>query len=49
MLKGEDDFVEENEEVSQFETETSLIKEPMPFVYNPKIPVETFDFIVIDE
>ena len=49
MLKGEEDFLEENEEGSLFETETSLIKEPMPVVYNPKIPIETFDFIVVDE
>ena len=34
---------------SLFETETSLIKEPLPVVYNPKIPIETFDFIVVDE
>ncbi len=49
MLKGEDDFEEENEEGSLFETETSLFKEPLPVVYNPQIPIETFDFIVIDE
>ncbi|MGE0607909.1 MAG: DEAD/DEAH box helicase family protein [Pirellulales bacterium] len=49
MLKGEDDFLEENEEGSLFETETSLIREPLPVVYNAKIPIETFDFIVVDE
>lgn len=49
MLKGEEEFLEENEEGSLFETETSLFKEPLPVVYNPKIPVETFDFIVVDE
>lgn len=49
MLKGEEDFLEENEEGSLFETETSLIKEPLPVVYNAKIPIETFDFIVVDE
>jgi type I restriction enzyme R subunit len=49
MLKGEEDFLDENEEGSLFETESSLIKEPLPVVYNPKIPLETFDFIVIDE
>ena len=49
MLKGEEEFQEENEEGSLFETETSLIKEPLPVVYNPKIPIETFDFIVVDE
>ncbi|MCO6457477.1 MAG: DEAD/DEAH box helicase family protein [Pirellulaceae bacterium] len=49
MLKGEEDFLEENEEGSLFETETPLIKEPLPVVYNAKIPIETFDFIVVDE
>ena len=49
MLKGEDEFLEENEEGSLFETETSLLKEPLPVVYNAKIPIETFDFIVVDE
>lgn len=49
MLKGEEDFLEENEEGSLFETETSLVKEPLPVVYNAKIPIEMFDFIVVDE
>jgi type I restriction enzyme R subunit len=49
MLKGEEDFLEENEEQSLFEAESSLIKEPLPVIYNSKIPIETFDFIVIDE
>ena len=40
---------EENEEGSLFETDTSLVKEPVGVVYNPAIPIETFDFIVIDE
>lgn len=49
MLQGEEEFQEENEEGSLFEAETTLIKEPLPVVYNPKIPIETFDFIVVDE
>ena len=49
MLKGEEEFLEENEEGSLFEAESSLIKEPLPVVYNAKIPIETFDFIVVDE
>ncbi len=49
MLKGEDEFQEENEEGSLFETENSLFKEPLPVIYNQKIPIETFDFIVVDE
>ena len=49
ILKGEEEFEEENEETSLFEAATSLVKEPMPVVYNPKMPIETFDFIIIDE
>ena len=49
MLKGEEDFEEENEEGSLFETETSLSKEPLPVIYNGRIPIEMFDFIVVDE
>ena len=40
---------EEAEEGSLFETDTSLVKEPMMVGYNPSIPIETFDFIVVDE
>ena len=49
MLKGEENFEEENEEGSLFETENALFKEPLPVIYNEKIPIEMFDFIVIDE
>src|SRR3954453_7991584 len=49
MLKGEEEFLEENEESSLFETDSSLIREPLPVVYNPTIPIETFDVIVVDE
>ena len=40
---------EENEEGSLFETDASLVKEPLGVRYNPAIPIETFDFVVIDE
>jgi len=40
---------EEAEEGSLFETATSLVKEPLPVTYNPAIPIETFDYIVVDE
>ncbi|MEI8368120.1 MAG: DEAD/DEAH box helicase family protein [Planctomycetia bacterium] len=43
------DLDEENEEGSLFETDQPLIKEPVPVSYNPAIPIESFDFIVIDE
>lgn len=63
MLKGEEDFQEENEEGSLFEVEaassrfnadnsssgTQLLHEPLPVIYNIQIPVEMFDFIVVDE
>jgi len=49
MLKGEEEFDEGNEESSLFESASPLIREPLPVVYNPKTPIETFDFIVIDE
>ncbi|MBN2296868.1 MAG: DEAD/DEAH box helicase family protein [Pirellulales bacterium] len=49
MLKGEPEFEEENEEGSLFETASPLVKEPLPVVYNERIPIETFDFIIIDE
>ena len=49
MLKGEEDFQEEDEEGSLFETENSLFKEPLPVIYNNQIPIEMFDFIVVDE
>jgi type I restriction enzyme R subunit len=49
ILRGEPEFAEENEEQSLFEAESPLLKEPLPVVYNPRIPPETFDFIIIDE
>ena len=58
MLKGEEAFDEEAfdefaEEGSLFESDNSLtsalVKEPLPVIYNAKIPLESFDFIVIDE
>ncbi len=49
MLKGEEERDEEAEEGSLFESEFSLIKEPLPVVYNPGIPIGLFDFIIVDE
>jgi type I restriction enzyme R subunit len=50
MLKGESDeeFDIEAEEKSLFDTAFEKDK-PMEIVYNPKIPIETFDFIITDE
>jgi len=49
MLKGEEEFDPEHEEGSLFELEAVLPKEPLPVVYNPGIPPEYFDVIVVDE
>lgn len=47
ILKGEE-LDEEAEETNPNEKEWEK-KEPMPVVYDGKIPIEQFDFIVIDE
>lgn len=47
MLSGEPEYLEENEEPSLFEIQ--LDGTPKEVSYNPKIPIETFDFIVTDE
>ena len=49
ILKGEAEFDEGNEEASMFEAASALLKEPLPVVYNEKIPPEFFDFIIVDE
>lgn len=48
MLKGEPEFNPENEEFSQYNNAPSNNK-ALDVVYNPQIPIETFDFIVTDE
>ena len=48
MLRGED-LPEESEEGSWFEVGGTVIKRLEPIGYNPKIPIETFDIIVVDE
>jgi len=49
ILKGEPEFDESAEEISQFEWANALASGPLPVVYNATIPIETFDFIIIDE
>jgi type I restriction enzyme R subunit len=51
ILKGEEEFDEAAEEGSMFEAPPapSLVKAPLPVLYNAKIPPEFFDFIIIDE
>ncbi len=46
MLKGETDYERDTEEVSAFENED---KQKVEVIYNPKIPIDTFDIIIIDE
>jgi type I restriction enzyme R subunit len=48
MLKGETEFDPELEEQSTFEVFPHG-QPPKEVTYNPKIPIETFDFIVTDE
>ena len=47
ILRG-DELDPELEEMSGFDT-PSLRSEPTPVVYNPRIPIDTFDFIITDE
>ena len=49
ILKGEPEYDEANEEQSMFETGRALTREPLPVLYNPALPIEAFDFIVVDE
>lgn len=47
ILKGEE-LDQSLENVNPYES-SQLIKEPPPVVYNEKVPIEFFDFIIIDE
>lgn len=48
MLRGEAEFDPELEEVSCFDTPLKP-QRPVEVAYNPTIPIEYFDFIVVDE
>jgi len=48
MLKGDEELDYEIEEQSVFDIAPSFDK-PLDVTYNPKIPIETFDFIITDE
>ena len=49
MLKGEPDYEsDDDEEGSTFEEETADTT-PQQVVYNPNIPIDTFDLIIVDE
>jgi type I restriction enzyme, R subunit len=47
MLQGKE-LDPELDEISG-EAIASIFKDPLPVTYNPKVPIETFDFIVTDE
>ena len=49
MLKGEAEFDPGNEEGSSFDSVKPWQGEPPDVVYNPGIPPELFDFIIVDE
>ena len=48
MLKGETDYESDAEEASAFENDTEDAS-PQFVTYNPKIPIDTFDVIIVDE
>ena len=49
ILRGEAEFDAGNEEGSLFEAEAALRREPVPVAYNPDVPIEWFDLLVVDE
>ncbi len=48
MLKGDSDYESEEEETSAFENDTEDAS-PQFVIYNPEIPIDTFDVIIVDE
>ena len=46
MLKGETDYERDAEEVSDFENDD---EQTVEVTYNPSIPIDTFDVIIVDE
>ena len=49
ILQGEPEFDADREETSILSSVAALRKEPLPVVYNPDVPIETFDFVFTDE
>jgi type I restriction enzyme, R subunit len=50
ILKGEETFDDELEEGSAFTgSGSALVREPPPVAYNPTLPPEFFDVVVVDE
>ena len=46
ILRGDDDYDEGLDEVSGFET---VPEQPVEVSYNPQVPIESYDLIIIDE
>ncbi|HZH98785.1 MAG TPA: DEAD/DEAH box helicase family protein, partial [Fimbriimonadaceae bacterium] len=49
ILQGEEELDPAREEESSASAFARFQKEPLPVVYNPKVPIETFDFVFTDE
>ena len=49
ILKGEPEFDAAAEEEGTIQALRSLQREPLPVVYNPAVPIETFDIVITDE
>src|SRR5713101_2278571 len=49
LLQGEPDIADPEREEKPLSALEQLIKEPLPVTYNPGIPIEYFDFVVVDE
>ncbi len=49
LLKGEAEFDSKNEEFSAFDSEIAKSTPPKELKYNPKFPIDFFDFIIVDE
>ena len=49
VLTGQRDLAEEDEEASNFEGPGAFNKPPVPVGYNPELPPEFFDVIIVDE
>ena len=47
MLSGEEDYDESNEEISAYEL--GSLGKPKEVLYNPQLPPEFFDFVIVDE
>lgn len=49
ILKGEPEMDDEADEKSAGDLVSVLQRDPLPVVYNPNLPPEFFDFVIIDE